>query len=80
MELSLGLAKCAGHPGRRSALSGEPPVSELESITLRASGLSFSALAAGSGPTVLCLHGFPDHKGSFRHQLPALAEAGYRAV
>lgn len=29
---------------------------------------------------VLCLHGFPDHHQSFRHQLPALAEAGYRAV
>lgn len=29
---------------------------------------------------MLCLHGFPDHKGSFRHQLPALAAAGHRAV
>jgi pimeloyl-ACP methyl ester carboxylesterase len=29
---------------------------------------------------VLCLHGFPDHARSFRHQLPALAAAGFRAV
>jgi len=49
-------------------------------IELRANGLSFSAHAAGAGPLVLCLHGFPDHAGSFRHQLPALAAAGYRAV
>ncbi len=37
-------------------------------------------LEAGVGPLVLCLHGFPDHARSFRHQLPALAAAGFRAV
>jgi pimeloyl-ACP methyl ester carboxylesterase len=42
--------------------------------------LTFSALAQGTGPTVLCLHGFPDHARSFRFQLPALAGAGYRAI
>jgi pimeloyl-ACP methyl ester carboxylesterase len=47
---------------------------------LRRNGLSFSALAQGSGPTVLCLHGFPDCMRSFRHQLPALAGAGFRAI
>ena len=35
---------------------------------------------AGAGPLVLCLHGFPDHALGFRHQLDALAAAGYRAV
>jgi pimeloyl-ACP methyl ester carboxylesterase len=42
--------------------------------------LTFHALEAGDGPLVLCLHGFPDHARSFRHQLPALAAAGFRAV
>lgn len=45
-----------------------------------ANGLTFATLEAGDGPLVLCLHGFPDHARSFRHQLPALAEAGFRAV
>ena len=47
---------------------------------VRARGLEFTTLEAGDGPLVLCLHGFPDTARSFRHQLPALAAAGYRAV
>jgi pimeloyl-ACP methyl ester carboxylesterase len=47
---------------------------------VRANGLTFATLEAGDGPLVLCLHGFPDHARSFRHQLPALAAAGFRAV
>ena len=35
---------------------------------------------AGSGPAVLFIHGFPESWYSWRHQLPALAAAGYRAV
>ncbi len=34
----------------------------------------------GSGPLVLLVHGFPECWYSWRHQLPALAEAGFRAV
>lgn len=48
--------------------------------TIAARGMTFSTLEAGEGPLVLCLHGFPDSLRSFRHQLPALAAAGYRAV
>ncbi len=49
-------------------------------LTLEANGLRFSARSEGAGPVVLCLHGFPDHAGSFRFQATALAGAGYRAV
>jgi pimeloyl-ACP methyl ester carboxylesterase len=48
--------------------------------SVRANGLSFATLEEGEGPLVLCLHGFPDHAPTFRHQLPALAAAGFRAV
>ncbi len=53
---------------------------EIDRIKLKAEGLQFSALSCGEGPVVLCLHGFPDHMHSFRHQLPVLARAGYRVV
>lgn len=35
---------------------------------------------AGSGPLVVLLHGFPESWYSWRHQLTALADAGYRVV
>ena len=55
-------------------------VTDPEHLTFEHGVLTFSAQAMGDGPIVLCLHGFPDNAGSFRHQLPALAEAGYRAI
>ena len=55
-------------------------VTDTEQLSFEHESLTFSALAMGDGPIVLCLHGFPDNAGSFRHQLPALAEAGYRAI
>src|SRR4029453_6484665 len=34
----------------------------------------------GTGPLVVLLHGFPEFWYAWRHQLPALADAGYRGV
>jgi len=34
----------------------------------------------GDGPLVVLLHGFPDFWYSWRHQIPALSEAGFRVV
>src|ERR1700704_2533510 len=48
--------------------------------TVRANQLTFEYLTQGDGPLALCVHGFPDSPYSYRYLLPALAEAGYRAV
>jgi pimeloyl-ACP methyl ester carboxylesterase len=54
----------------------------MESLRLHANGIEFAALADGpeNGPLVVLLHGFPELSRSWRHQLPALAAAGYRSV
>jgi len=36
--------------------------------------------SGGDGPPVVLLHGFPDSGRLWRHQVPALTEAGFRAV
>lgn len=45
-----------------------------------ANGLRFGFLEQGAGPLVLLVHGFPDTAFTWDRALPALAEAGYRAV
>jgi epoxide hydrolase A/B len=54
-----------------------------EAITHReigAGGLTMHVAEAGTGPLVLLLHGFPECWYSWRHQLVALAAAGFHAV
>lgn len=65
--------------------SGRHPAPAGDRLELRHGPLRFTAHAAGlhhprERPLVLCLHGFPDHAGTFHAQLPALAEHGYRAL
>ena len=45
-----------------------------------ANGARFHVATVGDGPLVLLLHDFPQFWWAWRHQLPALAEAGYRAA
>ena len=48
-------------------------------VTLRSgNGLCMHILEEGKGPLVVLLHGFPEFSGTWRHQLRALAAAGYR--
>jgi pimeloyl-ACP methyl ester carboxylesterase len=42
--------------------------------------VSLHYVEAGSGPLVVLLHGFPECWYSWRHQVPALARAGFRVL
>ena len=54
----------------------------MEQRTIEANGLEFACLTEGpeKGPLALCLHGFPDTAHTWRHLVPELAAAGFRAV
>lgn len=47
---------------------------------ISANGAQFHLAEMGRGPLVVLLHGFPEFWWAWRHQLPALAAAGWRAV
>jgi pimeloyl-ACP methyl ester carboxylesterase len=47
---------------------------------LQANGIRVRVAQQGAGPLVLFCHGWPESWYSWRHQLAALAAAGYRAV
>jgi len=48
---------------------------------VRVGDIDLAYLAVGgSGPLAVCLHGFPDTAHTWTHLLPALADAGFRAV
>ncbi|MBY8990053.1 MAG: alpha/beta hydrolase [Candidatus Lokiarchaeota archaeon] len=51
-------------------------------IQIKARGFTFDAWSAGpkEGPLILLLHGLPRTSWEWHHQLPKLAEAGFRAV
>jgi pimeloyl-ACP methyl ester carboxylesterase len=42
--------------------------------------ITLSVHEAGRGPAVVFCHGFPELAYSWRHQLPAVADAGFRAI
>jgi pimeloyl-ACP methyl ester carboxylesterase len=48
--------------------------------TVTANGISLHVVDEGDGPLVVLCHGFPELAFSWRHQVPALAQAGYRVV
>ena len=48
--------------------------------TVELAGERFPVVDVGAGPPVLLLHGFPDSRFLWRHQVPALSEAGYRVI
>jgi len=69
-------------PAASPAASPVPPA-DLSGVTQRriaTNGIELNIAEAGSGPLVVFVHGFPETWYSWRHQLPALAAAGYHAV
>jgi len=47
---------------------------------IETNGIGLEVAVAGDGPLVVLVHGWPELWYSWRHQIPALAAAGYRVV
>lgn len=54
----------------------------IETVEIKAGGFRFRADCAGpeSAPVVILLHGFPQSRNSWRSQITALANAGFRCI
>jgi pimeloyl-ACP methyl ester carboxylesterase len=55
-------------------------VDAFEHNQVDANGISIHTVSVGEGPLVVFCHGFPESWYSWRHQLPVVAAAGFRAV
>lgn len=53
---------------------------EIVHRSVATNGIRLHVAECGRGPAVVLVHGFPESWYSWRHQLPALAAAGYRAL
>lgn len=66
-----------------SALAAVPDPADrfpVQQAQVQANGAGFHVIEQGRGPAVLFCHGFPDTAETWRSQMRAVAEAGYRAV
>jgi len=55
-------------------------MNEVRHRTIETNGIRMHVAEQGDGPLVVLCHGFPESWYSWRHQLRALAEAGFHAV
>src|SRR5579863_2339604 len=55
-------------------------MSELMHKFVQTNGIKMHFVEQGSGPVVVMCHGWPESWYSYRHQIRALADAGYRVI
>src|SRR5216117_3293080 len=55
-------------------------MSDIAQRIIETNGIRLNIAERGQGPLVLLCHGFPESWYSWRHQLDALADAGFRVV
>jgi pimeloyl-ACP methyl ester carboxylesterase len=55
-------------------------MNEISFQHINSNGINLRLAIAGEGPLIIFCHGWPESWYSYRHQLPSIAEAGYKAV
>src|SRR5215468_7092881 len=69
-----------GHSLARHASSQQEGQAMSSSRTIPVNGIDMFLLEQGQGPLVVLCHGWPELSYSWRHQIPALAAAGFHVV
>lgn len=79
--LMLTGAGCAADaPGAAATMQSSAAEDGPRMRTVETNGIKLRIAEMGKGPLVIFLHGFPESWYSWRHQLPAVAKAGFHAV
>jgi pimeloyl-ACP methyl ester carboxylesterase len=79
-EPSEAAAAEPSQPAPEPASWVDPAMPEVTHRMIETNGIRLHVVEQGEGPLVILCHGFPECWYSWRHQLPALAKAGFRAV
>src|SRR5580658_3215641 len=69
-----------GGAGSGSTSWVDPAMPEMTHRMIETNSIRLHVAEQGEGPLIILCHGFPECWYSWRHQLPALAKAGFRAV
>jgi pimeloyl-ACP methyl ester carboxylesterase len=80
VEPSEAAAAEPGQPASERTSWVDPAMPEVTHRMVETNGIRLHVVEQGEGPLVILCHGFPECWYSWRHQLPALAKAGFRAV
>jgi len=87
VAVSAGLAKpleavtpAQGGAGPQRTSWTDPAMPKVIHRMVETNGIRLHVAEQGNGPLVILCHGFPECWYSWRHQLPALAKAGFRVV
>ncbi|CDX17652.1 Epoxide hydrolase [Mesorhizobium sp. ORS 3324] len=87
--LALGAAFADPHKAAAAEIRGagpepkswvDPAMPEVRHRMIETNGIRLHVAEQGEGPLIILCHGFPECWYSWRHQLGALAKAGFRAV
>jgi len=77
----FGIPLTAQVAGQESTLTNDSPLPDASFRFIETNGINMRVAEMGdSGPLVLLVHGWPESWYSWRHQMVALAQAGYRVV
>jgi pimeloyl-ACP methyl ester carboxylesterase len=76
MGIMMSLSVSASHAQSQS----NKPSAQPKLRFIKSNGIKMRIAEMGKGPLVIFVHGWPESWYSWRHQLPAIAAAGYRAV